>query len=101
LNYKQAFVLVIEALNESIDDTTEESIKVAILEASDETRLFGGGGVLDSMGVVILLSDLEEKIEDNFEIVLSLANDSAMSRTRSPFRTVKSLAEYVCNVVNT
>jgi acyl carrier protein len=100
LNYEQAFNLVIEALKESIDDTTDEASKLAILEASDDTKLFGGGGILDSMGVVILLSDLEEKIEDNFETILSLASDSTMSRAHSPFRSVKSLAEYIINTVN-
>ena len=52
------------------------------------------------MGVVILLSDLEEKIEDDFETILSLASDSTMSRAHSPFRSVKSLAEYIINTVN-
>ena len=55
----------------------------------------GGGGLLDSMGVVILLSDLEEQLDDKYDVMISLANDSTMSKTRSPFRSVKSLAKYI------
>ena len=51
------------------------------------------------MDVVILLSDLEEKLDDDFGIIISLASDSAMSKARSPFRSVKSLAKYISDLV--
>ena len=95
MNYEQAVKLILDSLKEGIDDTTEESRKLNISNASSETRLFGGKGLLDSLGVVILLTDLEEKLDEEFDVTVSLASDSTMSRTRSPFRTVKSLAEYM------
>lgn len=95
MNYEQAVKLILDALKEGIDDTAEESRKLKISEASSETRLFGGGGLLDSMGVVILLSDLEEQLDEKYNVMMSLASDSTMSKTRSPFRTVKSLAKYI------
>jgi len=95
MNYEQAVKLILDSLKEGIDDTTEESRKLNISNASSETRLFGGKGLLDSLGVVILLTDLEEKLDEEFDVTISLASDSTMSRTRSPFRTVKSLAEYM------
>ena len=95
MNYEQAVKLILDSLKEGIDDTTEESKKLNIADASSETRLFGGDGLLDSLGVVILLTDLEDKLDEEFDVTISLASDSTMSRTRSPFRTVKSLAEYM------
>lgn len=95
MNYEQAVKLILDSLKEGIDDTTKESRKLNISNASSETRLFGGNGLLDSLGVVILLTDLEEKLDEEFDVTVSLASDSTMSRTRSPFRTVKSLAEYM------
>ena len=95
MNYEQAVKLILDSLKEGIDDTTEESRKLNISNASSETRLFGGKGLLDSLGGVILLTDLEEKLDEEFDVTISLASDSTMSRTRSPFRTVKSLAEYM------
>ena len=51
------------------------------------------------MGVVILLSDLEDRLDDEYDVMLSLASDSTMSKTRSPFRNVKSLAKYIIATV--
>jgi acyl carrier protein len=99
MNEEKSMILIIESLKESIDETTEEDKKLAILHADANTRLFGSNGLLDSMDVVILLSDLEEKLDDDFGIIISLASDSAMSKARSPFRSVKSLAKYISDLV--
>ena len=100
MDYEQVVKSIVESLQESLDETTEKATKLVITKATENTRLFGGNGILDSMGVVILLSDLEEKIEDDFGLVVSLTSDAAMSKTRSPFRSIKSLAEYVYTVAN-
>ena len=60
-----------------------------------ETRIFGQKGALDSLGLVTLITDLEEKLEQEFGVFLVLADDRAMSQKKSPFRTVRTLAEYV------
>jgi acyl carrier protein len=99
VNYDQAVKLVIDALKEGIDESMEDSKKYILEQASEETRLFGGGGILDSLGVVILLSDLEEKLDDEYDVMTSLASDSTMSKTRSPFRNIKSLANYIVEIV--
>ena len=59
-----------------------------------ETQLFGPAGVLDSLGLVSVVVELEQTLTDRWGCSVSLMNDSAMSQTRSPFRTVRSLAEY-------
>lgn len=59
-----------------------------------DTQLFGPSGVLDSLGLVSVVVELEQALTDRVGRNVSLMNDSAMSQTRSPFRTVRSLAEY-------
>lgn len=59
-----------------------------------DTQLFGESGVLDSMGLVSVVVELEQALSDRVGRDISLMNDRAMSQTRSPFRTVRSLAEY-------
>ena len=95
MKYDQAVELIIDSLREGLNETDDEVRKLAISQADEDTRLFGGDGLLDSMGVVILLSDLEEQLDDKYDVMISLANDSTMSKTRSPFRSVKSLAKYI------
>lgn len=59
------------------------------------TRLFGSSGFLDSVGLVSLVLDVEQQVNDRWGLSLSLADDRAMSQQRSPFRSVGSLADYV------
>lgn len=99
LDEDKSIKMIIESLNDLIDEDTEDEIKVTILNANSDTRLFGTNGILDSMDVVILLSDLEERLDEEYDVAISLASDSIMSKARSPFRTVKSLSKYVLDAV--
>ena len=51
--------------------------------------------VLDSLGLVNLIVSVEQNIEDEFHVVITIADDRALSQKHSPFRTVESLAEYI------
>lgn len=62
---------------------------------TDETVLVGPDAVLDSMGVVQLIVEIEQRVEQTHGISITLANDKAMSRRSSPFRTVGVLADHV------
>tara|TARA_B110000902_G_scaffold265870_1_gene351539 strand:- start:429 stop:722 length:294 start_codon:yes stop_codon:yes gene_type:complete len=79
-------------LKEELDETIELTL---------DSKLFGGGGPLDSMALVNLLVDLEELIEDDFGISTTLADEKAMSRRTSPFSRVKYLIEYIEEKINT
>lgn len=59
-----------------------------------ETPLFGPDGVLDSMGLVSLVIALEQALEREQTVTVSLADEHALSQRRSPYRTVGTLAEY-------
>lgn len=57
--------------------------------------LFGKEGILDSMSLVSLIADVEDKIAEEFDVDLVLADEKAMSATRSPFRNIEALVDYV------
>jgi acyl carrier protein len=65
------------------------------LEKSVDTLLFGKHGRLDSLGLVNLIVAIEEEIEEQFGILITLADEKAMSQKKSPFRTIESLADYI------
>lgn len=60
-----------------------------------ETSLFGLHGNLDSLGLVNLIADLEDRLRDTLNRDIVLADERAMSLRHSPFRTVQSLIDYV------
>jgi acyl carrier protein len=69
------------------------------LELSPDTQLFGKGSRLDSLGLVNLIVMVEEKIMDEFNAAITVADERAMSQKNSPFRTIRSLSEYVLVLV--
>ena len=87
------------AVTEYLLDAADDGSAGGIVDVTEKTRLFGADGVLDSLGVVILLTDLEERLDDQFDASIALASDSAMSSARSPFRTVSSLTDYITSVL--
>ena len=101
IDLDHAVQMVIETLKESIEHTSDPDKVKQIMQANQETRIFGGGGLVDSLGIVILVAELEEKLDEEHNVQVSLASEAAMSGTRSPFRTVKSLATHIVSVVTT
>jgi D-alanine--poly(phosphoribitol) ligase subunit 2 len=65
------------------------------LELSPQTVLFGEEGSLDSLALVNLIVAVEERIEEDFDTTISLADERALSQTESPFRTISTLADYI------
>lgn len=85
-----------------IDKITEYSAynDIEISNVSSDTRLIGSSGVFDSMDLVSFIVELEEAIEERFDIEISLANEKAMSRRTSPFINVTTLSTYVIERIN-
>jgi len=69
------------------------------VEFTEDTVLFGREGLLDSIGLVALVLDVEEAIGAVTGRPLSLVNDRALSRNRSPFRSVGSLADFAAELL--
>ncbi|ADT85344.1 hypothetical protein vfu_A00107 [Vibrio furnissii NCTC 11218] len=76
------------------DDDNKE-----LIEANSKTKLFGSQGVLDSVGIVFLITELEERISDDFDVDVTLADEKAMSQVTSPFRNVETLAKYIESLI--
>jgi acyl carrier protein len=64
------------------------------LRVEPDAPLFGAGSPLDSIGLVGLLVDIEDALRDR-GLEVELSDARAMSQTRSPFRSVAALVDYV------
>jgi acyl carrier protein len=67
--------------------------------ANGSVNLIGRQAVLDSLGLVTLIVDLEQRLEEEYGVSLVLADEHAMSQRSSPFRTLKSLTDYICLLI--
>ncbi|MBM3883665.1 MAG: hypothetical protein FJ387_28825 [Verrucomicrobia bacterium] len=58
-------------------------------------RLVGQGALLKSVNLVAMLVGIEQRLGEQYGIEISLMDERAMSQTRSPFRSVATLVEYL------
>jgi acyl carrier protein len=87
--------LVISGLQEALAQADTQPAD----PVGEATYLIGRRSVLDSLGLVTLIVDLEQRIEQEYDLSLTLASDRAMSQKNSPFLTVATLAEYIDTLI--
>ena len=91
---------VIDAIHSAVDDLNEILDGDERLTKSPNEALIGKDAKLDSLGLVNLIVLVEEKIQQQFGVGITLVDERAMSQSKSPFRTLGSLAEFVEEQLN-
>lgn len=92
---EEVTALIVDALREQAD--TRAIGSPSTLGA--DTPLFGREGVLDSLGLVALVVAVEQAIEDDYGVSVTLADERALSERKSPFATVGALAAYAARLI--
>lgn len=88
---RQTVIEALELTNQSRSDDTQ-------IPLTDTTVLFGQNGHLDSMALVALLMDIEDALQEQ-SIDVSLSDEKAMSMSRSPFKDIPSITQYIHDVI--
>lgn len=83
--------IIIDAIDD-INTMREEKIPT---ENVLDLCLYGNDGVFESMYLVAFLSQVEEGIEDEFEVEVTLASEKAVSLRVSPFSSVRRLIQFI------
>ena len=91
---------VINSIYTAIDEFNMVAEEPKQLDKSPDTILFGEEGRLDSLGLVSLIMEIEGQIQIDFDTTITLADERAMSRLNSPFRSVDSLAGYIVEILD-
>ena len=84
---------------DSLIELNEELENNKLDNPTKHTKLYGGNGVLDSLALVSFITDLEERISEEYGKDIVLAGEKAMSQRTSPFRNVESLTKYIQNLL--
>lgn len=90
---------VISLIIATVEDLKEEREAASPDPVTESTVLFGQEGIFDSLGLVSLIVDVEQQIEDHGTSI-TLGDERAVSQKHSPFRTVQSLADYTCQLID-
>ena len=90
---------LITTIFRAIDDFNQDFPEEERLEKSIDTVLFGESGNLDSLGLVNLLVLIEQELEDEYSVSITIADERAMSQKRSPFKTIRRLEDYISQLL--
>jgi acyl carrier protein len=85
---------------QSVTALNEQRSAATRFPATDDTLLYGIGGVLDSLELVNLVIDLEQRLDEQMGAAVTLADERAVSQEHSPFRSVSALVDFVAARMN-
>ena len=90
--------IVISCIKEALEEQDDKY--PFIPEITTLTILIGKNGILDSHALVSAIVNIEESLDEEYGILITLADEKAMSQERSPFMTVNALIEYITTLIN-
>jgi acyl carrier protein len=89
---KDQLLALIDGVIAQLNATRDEKISTENLAAMS---LYGDEGVFDSMHLVNFLALVEEGLEDEFDVEISLTSEKAVSMRVSPFSRVDRLITFI------
>lgn len=93
-----------EKIQELVFNCTKEFFENSDYELNtsinEKFRLIGNSSPLDSMGLVSLIVDIEESINDEFDVEIVIASEKAMSAKTSPFINLEKLILFIEEELN-
>jgi acyl carrier protein len=93
---KERLVQIIVTVAAELNENLESKI---LVELGEKAALYGPDAALTSLGLVSLIVGVEQAIDEEFGLNITLADDKAFSLMKSPFRTIGTLAEYASNLI--
>lgn len=69
------------------------------VEVGADTPLVGPGAAVDSLGLVMVVTGFETRLNETFDTNIVLASEAAMSMNRSPFRSITALSDYALQML--
>jgi len=94
LGTKDIIEIVISSLKSIISERDKDK-EIPIENIDESTFLFGSGSFIDSLTLVSLIVDVEQKLCEDYGIPIIIADERAMSQEKSPFRNIGTLANYI------
>ncbi|HSY64214.1 MAG TPA: acyl carrier protein [Terriglobales bacterium] len=89
---------VLRVMYDSIAEVNLQLPEHQRIEKSLTTILLGDGGRLDSLGLVNFIVITEQKLEEFLGVRIDLTENDPFSPNTGHFRTVQSLATYICEL---
>jgi hypothetical protein len=79
----------------AVDELNRQLPKGAQIEKSPDAPLYGAGGKLESLDFVTFIMEVEERIKAEFGLDITIADENLLSKEKSPFSSLRTLIEYL------
>ena len=86
---------IVELIYRTIDELNEQREADDQISKTEDTVILGHDSMIDSLGLVNLIVSLEQSVNDEMDVEITLADERAMMMESSPFRTVMTLADFI------
>jgi acyl carrier protein len=90
---------IAKAVYAAVDELNGQLPAGVSVEKSLDAPLYGAGGKLESLDFVTLIMEVEEKINAEFDTDITIADENLLSKQKSPFSTLRTLIEYLEEVL--
>lgn len=90
---------ILKAVYDAIDGLNAQLPPGVSVEKSLDAPLYGASGKLESLDFVTLVMEVEEKIKAEFGVDITIADEHLLSKEQSPFSSVRTLVEYLKEVL--
>ncbi len=87
MTIKQIVYKCLDEINLSLSDGDK-------LNKSKDELLIGDGGKLDSLALMIFLTDIEKNLKNHLNIDINVLDDKLMSNSNGPYKTIGTFIEY-------
>lgn len=86
---------VLDLVKATVEELNSELGYDHLSNVTADSDLFGGANGVDSLSLVRIIAEVERAASEEFGRPVVLADERAMSRRNSPYRTVGTIAELV------
>jgi acyl carrier protein len=90
---------IFSIIKEAVTDLNEELDYDSLKNVTEDTTIFGGDDGIDSLSLVMLVTEVESSVFDELNLSISLADEKAMSMRNSPYRSVGALLDFALSKV--
>src|SRR3979411_1108413 len=90
---------ILRAVYVAIDELNAQLPPGVSVEKSLDGPLYGESGKLESLDFVTLVMEVEEKMKAEFGVERTSADEHLLSKKQSPFASVRTLIEYLDEVL--
>src|SRR5258705_11663157 len=90
---------LLAAIYGAIDSLNAQLPPGVSLEKSLESPLYGPSSKLESLDFVTFIMEVEEKVNEEFGVEVTIADENLLSKEKSPFSTVRTLRDYLADLL--